>query len=197
MLSLKFRHFFGKRHTTLSSSVSVAPPKVPQLLGKACSAFQKQKCLLYFRLWIWQEKDAYAPWGEVEALHPSRCIAVRREGSLRHTGSLPTLRFLSLRAERSRPRVKPKQSWTSHRGKVTLTRWELKFPLSVKPCCPHLPIRLEACCNAIFPWLARLPGFDTTVLQNQLFIKDVLHSAEIKEPEQMSLNIFPPCNDGK
>lgn len=41
VLSLKFRHFFGKRHTTPSSWASVAPPKVPQLLGKACFTFQK------------------------------------------------------------------------------------------------------------------------------------------------------------
>lgn len=55
----------------------------------------------------------------------------------------------------------------------------------------------EGGCGATFPWRARLPGSDTTVLQNQLLIKGVLHSAEIKEPEQMSLSIFPPCNDGK
>lgn len=196
MLSLKFHRFFGNRHTTLSSSVSVAPPKVPQLRGKACFTFQKHHA--YFISVSESGKKRMSSLPRVRWRHCTLTAVLPHRGKPpAYSRLLPTLRFLSLCTEWSWPHVKPKQSSTSHRGKVILTRWELKFPLPVKPCCPHLPIRLEACCDAIFPWLARLPGFDKTLLQNQLFIKDVLHPAEIKEPEQMSLNIFPPCNDGK
>lgn len=120
------------------------------------------------------------------------------QGSLRHMESLHKFRFLAspFTPCGADPKWNLKRAYFQL-GKGNWQEGELKFPLLVKLCCPHLPIKLEACRDAIFPWFVCLPGFDTTFLQKQLFIKDVLHSAEIKESEQMALNIFPPCNDGK